>query len=86
MNVGHVELDETVQITTLDKAFDSYQYGTASLAANKIITDNISFYVSGNFTVNTEDDTLDFDLDAFNTGFRDSSSVFWVGTGLSVGF
>jgi len=86
LNVGHVELDETVQITTLDKAFDNYQYGTASLAANKVITDNINFYVSGNFTVNTEDDTLDFDLDAASTDFRDSSSVFWVGTGLSVGF
>ncbi len=86
LNGGHVELDDTVQITTIDKAFDSYQYGTATIAANKAITDDISFYVSGNITVNTEDDVLDFDIDSVDTGFRDSSSVFWFGTGFTVNF
>lgn len=83
LNVGHVELDSAFQATTLDKAFDSYQYGTATIAANKVITDDISFFVSGNFTVNTEDDTLDFDIDSPNLGFNDDSSVFWFGTGFS---
>jgi len=83
LNVGHVELDQFFQATTMDKAFDSYQYGTISIAANKVITDDISFFVSGNFTANTEDDVLDFDIDSLDTGFRDSSTVFWFGTGFS---
>ena len=90
LNGGHVELDEVVTGATPDEDFDSYQYGTISLAANKVITDNIGFYVSGNFTANTEDDTLNFDI-IDNTpdtpdSFNDSSTVFWVGSGLSVGF
>ena len=86
LNVGHVELDETIQVTTLDEAFDSYQYGTLSIAANKVITEDISFFVSGNFSANTEDDVLDFDIDAVDTGFRDSDSVFWFGTGFSASY
>ena len=83
---GHVELDQEVVLSTIDKAFDSYQYGTVSLAANKAITDNLSFYVSGNFTGNTEDDTLDFDIDNLPTGINDSSSVFWIGSGISISY
>jgi len=86
LNGGHVELDSPFQATTIDKAFDSYQYGTASIAANKVITDDISFFVSGNFTVNTEDDTLDFDIDTPNVGFNDSSTAFWFGTGFSASY
>jgi len=87
LNVGHVELDQSIQATTPDKAFDSYQYGTISLTANKVITDSIGFYVSGNFTANTEDNTLNFSIvDNSTTSFNESSKVFWVGSGLSVGF
>ena len=86
LTAGHVELDQEVQITTPDKIFDSYQYGTATIAANKAITDNVSFYVSGNLSANTEDDTLDFDIDNTTAFFSDSSTVFWVGSGLSVNY
>lgn len=84
---GHVELDQEVQLSTIDKAFDSYQYVTASLSANKAITENLSFYVRGNFTVNSEDDVLDFDIDnPISTNFNDDSSVFWFGSGLAINF
>ena len=87
LNVGHVKLDEIVQPTPVSKPFDSYQYGTISLAANKVISDNLGFYVGGNFTVNTEDDTLNFGIvDTTATFANDSSTVFWVGSGLSIGF
>jgi len=85
---GHVELDTEVQLN--DDPFDSYQYLTASLAANKAITDNLSFYVSGNFTANTEDDTLSFDVDNVNNlvgGIpTDSSTVFYIGSGISIDY
>jgi len=50
------------------------------------VTENVSFYVSGNLSANTEDDTLDFDIDNTTAFFSDSSTVFWFGSGLSVGF
>jgi len=65
LRAGRQFLRAEVLLSTIDKAFDSYQYGTVSLAANKAITDDVSFYVSGNFSANTEDDTLDFDIDNF---------------------
>jgi len=86
LNVGHVELDDPIQVTTFDEAFDNYQYGTLSLTANKVITKDISFSIGGNFSANTEDDVLDFDIDAVDTGFRDSDSVFWFGTGFSASY
>ena len=80
-----MEVDEQRLVTTIGD-FDNYQYGTATLAANKVITDDISFYVSGNFTANTEDDTLNYDVDDLATNFRDSDTVFWLGTGLTVNY
>jgi len=86
LNAGYVELDSPFQATTLADAFDSYQYGTATIAANKAITDSIAFYVSGNFTVNSEDDVLGFDIENTSATFSDSSTALWLGTGFSVGF
>lgn len=87
LNVGHVELDQTVLGATPADNFDNYQYGTVSLTANKVITDSIGFYVGGNFTANTEDNTLNFDIvDGTTNSFNDSDTVFWIGSGLSVGF
>ena len=68
----------------------NYGYGTATAGLKKIITQEITFYVNGNFTVNSEDDTLNFDRavtpagSAFAT--RDSSSKLWVGTGIALNF
>ncbi len=87
LNIGHVELDQAVTTTTIDEAFDSYQYGTISLTANKAITDKIGFHAGANFTVNTEENTLNFGIvDGTTSSFNDSDTVFWIGTGLSVGF
>ena len=86
LNGGHVELDSPLQFTTVDEAFDNYQYGTVSVSANKVITENLGFYVSGNFTANTEDNTLGFDIDNTTGSFSDSSTQFWLGTGLSINF
>ena len=83
LNVGHVELEEQRLIPTVGD-FDSYQYGTATLSANKVITDGLGFFVSGNFTANTEDDTLSYDIDNLGTNFRDSDTAFWLGTGIKV--
>lgn len=78
---GHVEAD----------GGGDYQWATATVALNKAITDSIGFYVSGNFSLNSEDDTLGFDREvdpaseiAFAT--TDSDNQFWLGTGISVGF
>lgn len=80
LTVGHVDFDNS---------FD-YQWGTATVALNKDVTDNIDFYLSGNFTLNSEDDTLGFDREVSNSGFefatRDSDTQFWIGTGLSVSY
>lgn len=84
LNAGHVDLSDNQFTGEIPVAFDSYQYGTATLAANKQITDNISYYISGNFTVNSEDNVLSFDID--EPGFRDSDTAFWLGTGLAVDF
>ncbi len=79
--VGHVEAD----------GGGDYQWGTASVAFTKAVTEDIGFYLSGNFTVNSEDDTLGFDRNVVpetSTPFAtaDSSTLFWFGTGISVGF
>ena len=67
-----------------------YEWATATIAANKTITENISFYVSGNFTLNSEDDTLGFDREVTAGGFefatRDSDTQLWLGTGLNVSY
>lgn len=78
---GHVDSDEGLD----------YQWGTATVAVKKDVTENINFFVSGNFTLNSEDNTLGFDsaIDpdtgiAFST--LDSDTQFWFGTGLSVSY
>ena len=77
---GHVDFDDV----------GSYEWGTATASFNKTITDNISFYANGNFTVNSEDDTLGFDREVLASGLdfatRDSDTQFWFGTGLSVSY
>ena len=66
-----------------------YEWGTATASFNKAITDAISFYVSGNFTLNSED-LLDFDREVLANGVEfasvDSDTQFWFGTGLSVSY
>ena len=67
-----------------------YEWGTATVSLNKAVTDSISFYLSGNLTVNSEDDTLGFDREVLANGFEiatlDSSTLFWLGTGLTVSY
>ena len=67
-----------------------YEWGTATVSLNKAVTDSISFYLSGNLTVNSEDDTLGFDREVLANGFEiatlDSSTLFWLGTGLRVSY
>lgn len=73
-----------------DEGLD-YEWATATVALQKDVTDTIDFYISGNFTLNSEDDTLGFDtgIDA-DTGLDistlDSDTQFWFGTGLSVSY
>jgi len=86
LNVGHVSLDQPLQFTTVAEAFDNYQYGTVSLYANKAINEGLNFYFGGNFTVNTEDDVLDFDIDTTTASFSDDSTKFWFGSGISIDY
>ncbi len=81
LTVGHVDSDEGLD----------YEWGTATVAIKKDVTENIDFYVSGNFTLNSEDDTLGFDSEVdLGTGTTfatlDSDTQFWLGTGLSVSY
>jgi len=48
---GHVDRDTD----------PNYQWATGTVSANKAINEDLSFYVSGNLTLNTEDDILDFE-------------------------
>lgn len=77
---GHVDSDAGVD----------YQWGTASLTLNKVITESLHFHVGGNFTINSEDDTLGFDRDVTAGGIefatRDSDTQFWLGSGLSISY
>jgi hypothetical protein len=77
---GHVDADS---------GFD-YQWGTATAGLNKAISDNIAFYINGNFTLNSEDNTLGFgrEVTAVGTAFptADGDTKFWFGTGLSVSY
>lgn len=81
LTAGHVEAD----------GGGDYQWATASLALNKAINDDVSFFVSGNFSLNSEDNTLDFDRvvdPASEIAFAtvDSDNKLWFGTGIAVGF
>lgn len=83
------DLGLTGGLVDSDAGFD-YEWATATVSLDKTITDDISFYISGNFTVNSEDNTLGFDREVTNTGVEfattDSDSQFWFGTGLSVSY
>ena len=83
------DLGLTAGLVDSDQGFD-YEWGTATVALNKAVTENIDFYLSGNFTVNSEDDTLGFDRVVAPNGLefatRDSDTQFWFGTGLSVSY
>ena len=77
---GHVDSDSGLD----------YQWGTATAALNKDVSDNIAFYINGNFTLNSEDDTLGFGREVSPEGIAsdttDSDTQFWFGTGLSVSY
>jgi len=81
LTTGHVEDDSP---------FD-YRWTTATVALITSFTDNVDFYLSGNFTVNSEDSTLGFErvevpnLD-FAYGIREEDTLFWAGSGISVSF
>jgi len=67
----------------------SYQWATGTIALNKQIIEAVSFSLHGNLTLNSDADTLSFESVETPTGFvpaTDSSTLFWVGTGLTVGF
>ena len=68
-----------------------YEYATASIAITHAFSESVGWYVGGNFSVNSENNTLDFEriVDpaseiAFATA--DSDTKLWFGTGISVGF
>lgn len=83
------DLGLTGGLVDSDEGID-YEWATATVALNKTITENISFYVSGNFTLNSED-LLGFDKETVQaTGLEfatvDSDTQLWLGTGLSVSY
>lgn len=87
LTAGYV--DEDNSFVANDAALD-YGYGVATLGLNKVITDNISFHLNGNFAYNSEEDTLNLDRDVLASGLnvptRDSDTKFWYGTGLKLNF
>jgi len=60
----------------------SYEWGSASAALGKALSDDVAVYVGANFALNSED-VLDFDR-ALNGDPK--GSMFWLGTGISAGF
>lgn len=75
----------------VDVSGGNYEWATATVALNKAVTDDIGFYISGNFSLNSNDNTLGFDRvvdPATEVAFAtvDSDNLLWFGTGISVGF
>lgn len=83
------DLGLTAGLVDSDAGTD-YEWGTATVSLNKAITDSIAFYLAGNFTVNSEDNTLGFDRQVLANGFEfataDSDTQFWFGSGLTVSY
>lgn len=67
-----------------------YQYGNASAGVSYAITDDAALSLTGNYTVNSEDDVLGFSGGTLPTGdrfaFTDKDNLFWAGIGLSTSF
>ena len=82
------DLGLTAGLVDSDAGTD-YEWGTATVSLNKAITDNIAFYLAGNFTVNSEE-LLGFDREVLANGFEfasvDSDTQFWFGSGLTVSY
>ena len=55
-----------------------YGYGTATIGLNKFITESISFYLNGNFTINSEDDTLNLDRAIADSGVAFALSLIHI--------
>lgn len=69
----------------------SYEWATASAAVSHAITDAASIYLGANFTLNSDDNTLNLDKFANpNTGTAflaaTSDNLLWFGTGISTSF
>jgi len=69
----------------------SYEWATASAALSHTLTDAASIYIGANFTLNSDDNTLDLDKFANpNTGTAflaaTSDNLLWFGTGISTSF
>jgi len=81
LTTGHVE----------DNGPFDYRWTTATVALNTSFADNVDFYLSGNFTVNSEDYSLGFERVEvpnfdFAYGVTRDDTLFWAGTGISVSF
>lgn len=78
LTAGHVSVD----------GGGNYEWATASASIGKSFSNDVSFYVGANFSVNSED-LLDFDVveeDGLRFATLDSDTKFWVGSGFSVSF
>lgn len=69
----------------------SYQWATASAALTHSITDDASIYIGANFTLNSDDNTLDLEKFAdpvSGTAFLSATddTLLWFGTGISTSF
>ncbi len=62
-----------------------YEYGLASAALSYAVSDNVSAYIGGNYSLSSED-TLQFKVDGNGNGFTDSDNLFWYGAGVSTSF
>ena len=101
-NVGHSfaigesqSFDLGLTAGLVDVSGGSYEWATASASVSHSFTDDVSAYIGGNFSVNTTDDTLDFeeiftvDADGVVTdisGGGTSDSKLWFGVGVAAGF
>ncbi|MGJ8561291.1 MAG: TorF family putative porin [Litorimonas sp.] len=88
-SVGHsvaasdsVSLDLGLSAGLVDGNGFSYEYGTASAAVSKAITDTASVYVGANYTLNSEDALNYSDILAGTP----QGDLLWFGTGISTSF
>lgn len=94
---GSTELNESnsfdygLTVGLVDGDGFSYEWATASAAVSHALTENASIYLGANFTVNSDDNTVDLDKFANpNTGTAflaaTSDNLLWFGTGISTSF
>lgn len=86
---GGVDYGLTAGLVEGDNGF-SYQWATASLGYSFAVSDEVSVFAAGNYSINSEDDTLDLDTFGDMAGdqvlLATDDDLLWFSAGISTSF